>query len=402
MQIVYAQEEAPQAYTKSIFLVGPTPRDKDAESWRPYMLSVLEGLGYDGVVFTPEPRGGKWTGDYDTQVDWESKHLELADIIIAWVPRKSPAMPAFTTNVEFGEWLRSGKLLYGRPAWAEKCRYLDWKYEEHGLGTPFITEEEIAQAALDRLGNGAFRGGGERHVPLHVWNTKMFQSWYKSLKKAGNRLDDAKVLWTFTIRNPNTWGNILFSYALWVNVWVEAEQRHKDNEFVLSRNDISCILPFWKNPESKDVLDSKIVLVKEFRSPVRNSEGMVYELPGGSSFKGIENAKEVAAAELTEETGLTIPSDRFFQVQTRQMASTFASQAATLFAVELTDNEIAYAETLAAHHESFGVSEDTEKTYVAVKTLRDAILTDVMDWTMIGMSINGLCHETEQNGPRDR
>lgn len=398
MQIVYAQEEAPQAYTKSIFLVGPTPRDKDTESWRPYMLSVLEGLGYDGVVFTPEPRDGKWCGGYDHQVEWESKHLELADIIIAWVPRKSPSMPAFTTNVEFGEWLRSGKLLYGRPAWAEKCRYLDWKYEEHGLGQPFLTEEDIAQAALDRLGNGAFRGGGERHVPLHVWHTKMFQSWYKSLKAAGNRLDDAKVLWTFRIGKFN----VLFSYALWVKVWIEAEQRHKENEFVLSRNDISCILPFWRNPESPDILDSKIVLVKEFRSPVRNSEGMVYELPGGSTFKGTEDAKKIAADELKEETGLDIPSDRFFQVQSRQMVSTFASHTATLFAVELTDNEIAYAETLAQHHASFGVSEDTEKTYVTVKTLRDAILTDVMDWAMIGMSINGLVHETQQNGPGDR
>lgn len=398
MHIVYAQEAAPQAYTKSIFLVGPTPRDRETESWRPYMLSVLEGLGYDGVVFTPEPRDGKWTGDYDSQVEWESKHLELADIIIAWVPRKSPGMPAFTTNVEFGEWLRSGKLLYGRPPWAEKCRYLDSKYTEHGHGLPYATEEDIAQAALDRLGNGAFRGGGERSIPLHVWNTKMFQSWYKSQKAAGNRLDDAKVLWTFTIKKVN----VLFSYALWVKVWVEAEKRHKENEFLLSRNDISCILPFWRNPDSGDVLDSKIVLVKEFRSPVRNSDSMVYELPGGSTFKGVDNAKQVASDELREETGLAIPSDRFFQVQSRQMVSTFATQTATLFAVELTDNEIAYAETLAQHHAAFGVSEDTEKTYVVVKTLRDAILTDVVDWAMIGMSINGLVHGTQQNGPGDR
>ena len=38
-------------------------------------------------------------------------------------------MPAFTTNVEFGYWLHSGKVLYGRPDSASKIKYLDWLYK---------------------------------------------------------------------------------------------------------------------------------------------------------------------------------------------------------------------------------------------------------------------------------
>ena len=38
-------------------------------------------------------------------------------------------MPGFTTNVEFGYWLSSKKVLYGRPDSACKVKYLDWLYE---------------------------------------------------------------------------------------------------------------------------------------------------------------------------------------------------------------------------------------------------------------------------------
>ena len=38
-------------------------------------------------------------------------------------------MPAFTTNVEFGYWLHTGKVLYGRPDSAKKIKYLDWLYK---------------------------------------------------------------------------------------------------------------------------------------------------------------------------------------------------------------------------------------------------------------------------------
>ena len=39
-------------------------------------------------------------------------------------------MPAFTTNVEFGRYIGSGRVVYGRPDNAEKCRYLDWLYQD--------------------------------------------------------------------------------------------------------------------------------------------------------------------------------------------------------------------------------------------------------------------------------
>lgn len=129
MKIVYAKEDFPERFKESLFLVGPTPRSHNpVPSWRPKALDLLESLGYEGTVFIPEDRGGEFQGTYDEQVGWEIEALNMSDIIVAWVPRDLETMPAFTTNVEFGYWLKSGKLIYGRPDNSPKTRYLDSLY----------------------------------------------------------------------------------------------------------------------------------------------------------------------------------------------------------------------------------------------------------------------------------
>jgi hypothetical protein len=118
-------------YDTSIFLAGPTPRSKDVESWRPEACKILKKLGYQGLVFIPEPEGDSWP-DYMGQVKWEKWGLTNCDTILFWVPRNLTDMPAFTTNVEFGFYMGKtpNRVHYGRPADAEKCRYLDWMYED--------------------------------------------------------------------------------------------------------------------------------------------------------------------------------------------------------------------------------------------------------------------------------
>src|SRR5271157_3487310 len=88
MKIIYTGEEMPETITKSIFLAGPTPRNqKEQESWRPEAIKYLKDKGFDGVVFAPEGRDGKFKMDYDDQIEWEEKHLNVADCIAFWVPR---------------------------------------------------------------------------------------------------------------------------------------------------------------------------------------------------------------------------------------------------------------------------------------------------------------------------
>ena len=119
---------------KSIFLAGPTPRDKNILSWRKEACRNLRTFGFNGLVYVPEYSTWKTKNNYNDQAMWEREALKQATVIVFWIPRSLPEMPGFTTNVEFGYWLHTKKVLYGRPNSATKIKYLDWLYElDYGL-----------------------------------------------------------------------------------------------------------------------------------------------------------------------------------------------------------------------------------------------------------------------------
>ena len=146
----YSEKEVMKG-SKSIFLAGPTPRDGQTPSWRSNALSILNDLNYDGIVYIPENEIKGGVIDNDKQFAWELKALKEASIIVFWIPRKLPEMPAFTTNVEFGYWLRTGKIIYGRPNNAEHKGYLDRLYKFHTGNIPFDNLEQLLEEALKIL-----------------------------------------------------------------------------------------------------------------------------------------------------------------------------------------------------------------------------------------------------------
>jgi hypothetical protein len=130
MQVNYSDQEVILA-RKSIFLAGPTPRDEAVHSWRPYAIKLLREMGFDGVVYVPEYSTGEVLHNYDSQIAWEWKALDNAGAILFWVPRNLETMPAYTTNVEFGYWVRDDRAFYCRPSSAVLVRYLDSLYKRH-------------------------------------------------------------------------------------------------------------------------------------------------------------------------------------------------------------------------------------------------------------------------------
>lgn len=87
---------------------------------------------------------------------WEREALTESTVIMFWIPRSLPDMFAFTTNVEFGYWLHSGKVIYGRPDNAAKIKYLDWLYEEDYKKVPINNLEELLKESIilaDKLYN---------------------------------------------------------------------------------------------------------------------------------------------------------------------------------------------------------------------------------------------------------
>src|SRR5205823_12229976 len=125
MQVVYARQDHANAARPALFLAGPTPRSPEVSSWRPDALRLLDELLFPGAVFVPEDAGtGGLSVSYEEQVRWEWACLERAEAIVFWVPRELTTLPGFITNIEFGLYCRSGKVLLGYPLGAPKMRYL--------------------------------------------------------------------------------------------------------------------------------------------------------------------------------------------------------------------------------------------------------------------------------------
>jgi hypothetical protein len=127
-----------------VFLAGPTPRDPNTKSWRPDFIKDLQDSGFRGAVITPEPKVFVDNYDYDKQVEWENEGLTKADLIIFWVPRDLDNMPGFTTNIEFGEWMKSGKCVLGYPKTAPKMNYLFYKAKKYNMPV-FHTTKEVCE-----------------------------------------------------------------------------------------------------------------------------------------------------------------------------------------------------------------------------------------------------------------
>jgi len=132
---------------KSVFLAGPSVRgEKTRTPWRQEAIWLFQARKFGGELYVPEP----FCDDYQAQIDWEAEHLERADLILFWIPRDLETLPGFTTNVEFGEWMKSGKVLLGAPSDAPKMRYLFAKARKYDV-LCFHSLEAMVETAVRTL-----------------------------------------------------------------------------------------------------------------------------------------------------------------------------------------------------------------------------------------------------------
>lgn len=397
MNILYARQPFPTSTTSSIFLAGPTPRDEVTPSWRPEAIRILRELGFEGLVFVPEPADGKWDGDdldkWRDQVEWEEEALNRADVIVFWIPRSLPNMLGLTTNDEWGVWKDSGKVILGTSPEAVAVRYQRYYANKYRVSTNTDLTETLknALARIEFFGGPTLRSEGVATIPLHVYNTPEFRQWLNRLEDTGNRLLSGRVVHSHWLPSKH-----LFSWGLSANIWVAREQKVKSNEIVTGRPPVSSVL--LHGPIHIPWEETKVVLIREFRSNVNNPDAMVCELPGGSNFRENRTPLMTAVSEVEEEVGLVLNPDRFLPVMSRQVFPTFSTHRVSLFRVELTEEEI---DSVGNSNQSYGVAEEGETTFPTVMTVREAMWGNRADWSTLGMilsSIPFVGSETDREG----
>ena len=159
------------------------------------------------------------------------------------------------------------------------------------------------------------------------------------------------------------------------------------HQVVISRPDISCVLAWLPG---SGPLDTEFILVKEFRSTVRNSSGFVYELPGGSSFKPHSDVLQTAADELFEECGIRVDKARLVKETSRQATATVTTHHVHLFSCKLTMEEMAVARQSAAQSARFGNASESERTQIEIIRVRDAMASSKVDFTTLGLILEAI------------
>ena len=151
------KEQLACGLNNSIFLAGPCPRTDYKNDWRYKAFEILERLGFDGNVITPtndrfqELRDKYGKESLRVQTEWETIAMNKASAIVFWVDRHiDKGFPAFTTNIEFGDWYNKQGVFCGFPDDAEKNDYLKVRLEQEKI--PYWTDlEEMLTAVVTRL-----------------------------------------------------------------------------------------------------------------------------------------------------------------------------------------------------------------------------------------------------------
>ena len=148
-----------------------------------------------------------------------------------------------------------------------------------------------------------------------------------------------------------------------------AEQRLKGN---------AAVFAYWR---AKRLEDTKVVLVREFRTPGAADDGYVRERPAGSGLAGMADPRAVVAEEFTEETGLAIDSTRLRAHHARQVAVTVSTHRSPLLSFQLNAAEL---DELRSDVAAQGATAESERRYVENARLGDLLMSATVGWNTLG------------------
>jgi hypothetical protein len=174
VRTIFAGEPLPDRWDASVYLCGPTEADPRAD-WRRTAVEALTrqrpaGGGVLAVLY-PEPLTG--TLPFAAHVEWEEIALSAADVIAFFVPRRMLDLPGLITNVKWGRFQESGRVVLGAPDDAERNGYLLHFARGNGVYAGNSVEDTM-KAAVRAVSGGISRQGPLTLVPACVYRDPLF------------------------------------------------------------------------------------------------------------------------------------------------------------------------------------------------------------------------------------
>lgn len=405
LEVVYNRQEPPKMFSKSIYLAGTNIVEEDeVHTWRDRVIDILKAKKFDGCVFFPEESRLYEDGDNSTaypdpndlsglkaQTEWERTWMNAADAVLFWFPRNLKCL-GLTSNVEYGKYFSLPRVFVGSPFSAKNQDYNCYLKVLNNMAEKKWYEdlETIVSSALDYIGVGSYRRDFERKIPLEIWTNQSFVSWKDQMERndIGAKITDIEVIY----EEPTSPGSKdVFLWTVRPTIYLEAEKRYKKGDIVCGRPDV-CSIVIYSDEE-----DPRIVLVKEFRPSIRNKEGYVLELPSGSYHGGAKGVRS-ALMELKEETGIDISwsqEQNAILVGERQQLPTLCANANIAHKMKVSSLEMFNIEDF-VKDKTFGLEEETERTYVEIKRFSEILKEQRVDWTTLGIITQALYGDSHE------
>lgn len=140
MKIIYSKEPIEKS-THSIFLAGPITTNN---SWKDEACQMLSELNYQGIVYNLEQN----KNSTKEEQNFELESLENSNIILFWIPNQSKETDIITTSTNFGYFLKSRKIVYGRENSNNNIDYLDYLYQKEYKKEPLSSLKDTIIEAL--------------------------------------------------------------------------------------------------------------------------------------------------------------------------------------------------------------------------------------------------------------
>lgn len=154
--VFYEHERLPDFLGGRIYLAGPTSRENQRTAWRVRALNLLARAS--AVVISPEFSDGDFDAHKEARfcvsqhgaekiLDWETRMMRRADVILFWMPF-SDELPGFTTRCEFMREItaRVSRVVAGMPPEAVHSSYIRYHAAKKQLGFHETLEETVAAA----------------------------------------------------------------------------------------------------------------------------------------------------------------------------------------------------------------------------------------------------------------